>query len=188
MEAVGLVRVVGGDDVRMRQTGRRLDFLTKALDRRGLGQQAAAHDLQGDDALHQAMLGLEDDAHTAGADDAEDAIARVVRQFRRYFHDSGGRGARPLPAFVAGHRRFDEANEVVIRQPFQLAKAEFANGDVAFDVRPLFARQLAQVKGGEPVGARMRGVGGVHGEPLRRTDDWPILNKGAAGRTCFRGW
>ena len=66
--AVGLVGVVGLDNVRMIELGGGMDFALKPLDRLRTGQPFLANDLEGDDAAHLVVPGLEDCPHAALAE------------------------------------------------------------------------------------------------------------------------
>jgi hypothetical protein len=57
MQSAGLVGVIGGDDVRVVQPGRRPHFLLEALGRGRVAQQAGVDDLQGAQAFHVPVLG-----------------------------------------------------------------------------------------------------------------------------------
>ena len=63
-----LAGVVGGDDVGVFQLGRRFHFAVEPLDGPGLLHGRGREDLDGHQAFHPAVLGLEDHAHPAFAD------------------------------------------------------------------------------------------------------------------------
>ena len=74
-DAPGLVGVVGRDDVGVRQRRRRPDLPAEPPELlRGI-DGAGGQDLQGDDPIHRAVEGPEDDAHAAGAEQVQDDVA-----------------------------------------------------------------------------------------------------------------
>ncbi len=74
MNAIGLVGVEGGDDVRVRHLGDRLDLPLEAEDGGPFLRQGGGQDLQGDDPLHAEVHGLVDVPHAAPADLVEDDV------------------------------------------------------------------------------------------------------------------
>ena len=77
---IGLVGIVGGDDIRMAELGRRLHFSLEAgCCQRILGDRRRQH-LDRHDSLHAAMLGLEHLPHPARPDLVDE---RVVAQDQR---------------------------------------------------------------------------------------------------------
>ncbi len=68
VDALGLARVVGGDDVGMLQPGRGPNLAAEPADRVGRLHRLRRQDLQGHDPLHRAVAGLEDLPHPARAD------------------------------------------------------------------------------------------------------------------------
>ena len=74
MGAVDLVGIVGDDDVRMRQLSGGLDFAMETPDGVLVGEAVLADDLQGDDAAHAQLAGLEDLSHAAFAEAFQDDV------------------------------------------------------------------------------------------------------------------
>ena len=79
----GLVGVVGGDDVRVVQTGGGVDLAAEALGRARPGQMLRSNHLEGDLPAHHAMFGQPHGAHSARPELPEQPIARVAGQLRR---------------------------------------------------------------------------------------------------------
>jgi hypothetical protein len=76
--------VVVMDDVGVRKTAGGDDFAREPLDHGGIGDEAAIDHLERHDAVHEQMLRLEYRPHPADAEQAEDSVARMIRQFRRH--------------------------------------------------------------------------------------------------------
>ena len=68
------VGIVGGHHVGVGQLGDRLDFAVEAVDGIVMAEPVGADDFQGDNALHQAMAGLEDLAHAPFAEPLQQEI------------------------------------------------------------------------------------------------------------------
>jgi hypothetical protein len=69
-----LIRVVGNDDVGMRELGRRLHLAVEALDGVGVRQPFAPDQLQGHDPVHPLMPGFEDLAGRPLAETLDDTV------------------------------------------------------------------------------------------------------------------
>lgn len=72
--AVDFVSVVGDDQVRMVEGGRRADLAQEAGDRAGAIDNRLGKHLDGDAAIEIGVLGLEDDAHRAAAAELEQLV------------------------------------------------------------------------------------------------------------------
>src|SRR5262249_48904793 len=81
MHVARLLCVVSGDNMGMVETSGRLDFSVKALHCGWVRDQVFVDDLQGHRALHEPMRGLVDGSHAAAAQEFEDLVTRMVRQF-----------------------------------------------------------------------------------------------------------
>ena len=82
MASLGLVGIVGHDDVRVAQPGYRLDFALESLhERRGLGD-FAREDLDGHDTFHAAVASFEDRPHAAGPEFVEHLVVADYQVFK----------------------------------------------------------------------------------------------------------
>ena len=174
-----LFGVVGGDDVGMRQPGRRLHFLMEAVQDFGMPAQLAMDDLERDDAVHEPMLGLIDEAHAAGAEELADLIARMVAQFEGqrvgFLGALDGRGAQ-----IPDQRSLGDL--------VQRLTALLAIGDVRgdgfligrFELAPLEGRQLLMTgmfRTHAPNSEDNHGGHGEHGEIQKITNQRGIERK-----------
>jgi hypothetical protein len=93
MEALVRAHAVDRHDVGMVQAGHRLGLALEAVELARVEQGVAGQDLEGDVPAEGDLLGLVDDAHTAAADLAEDAVIPQLLQLGRprYHHRSGRR-------------------------------------------------------------------------------------------------
>ncbi len=115
MAGLGLVGVVGHHDVRMAQLRDGLHFALKALDERAILVETAGEHLEGDDAFHAPVAGLEDGAHAADAEFVEHVIVGDPQFLEPPVQDEfglvGGQQScghqRPGQALAVGDRRFD---------------------------------------------------------------------------------
>jgi hypothetical protein len=90
VQVARLLRVVGGDDIRVGQLGRGLDLAAEALQGVGVGEYGPVDHLDGNLPVHRSLLRLVDDAHAALAQLAQEAVARVVRELLRHPLRRGG--------------------------------------------------------------------------------------------------
>ena len=84
-QEVDLSRLLGierRDDVRMNELRCRLDLAPETRDRLRTPQPFGLDDFQRDSPLHQPMLGFEHGSHPAATQRPNDAVARMLRQFR----------------------------------------------------------------------------------------------------------
>src|SRR5206468_2430831 len=103
-------------------TGSRPDLLEEAGDRAGLVEQVGVNDLEGHDAVHDAVPRLVDATHPAGAEQAQDLVARVPREVR------GHGGAVDRRRAVARGRAFARVERLRIRLRLRLPRAGAAVG------------------------------------------------------------
>ncbi len=114
--AVDLVGVVGGDDVRVDELGRRPHLAQEHFLGAVGAQQVGGQHFEGDDAAHRAVFGLEDAAHAAAADLVENAVLPQQKARRAADQEALGlelgeqalfdEGAGHRPAAAAAGRQF----------------------------------------------------------------------------------
>jgi hypothetical protein len=169
----GLLGVVGGHDVRVGQAGRGPDLLAEAAHRLGPAHQRGVDDLEGDQAVHQAVPRLVDRAHAARAQARQDLVARVVRQGGR-----DRRRGRPRAPGGRGGRRPGR------RHPF--GEGHIARGGVVWAASVVRASQgEGRVIHGLPSAARCRSRRGPAGPrrytgPEQMSPNPPLCSNGTA--------
>jgi hypothetical protein len=166
MQIAGLLGVVGNNDVRVRQPGCSLHFPFEPLERGGAGYKRWVDHLQRDQPFHQPMLGFVDRTHAANADQAQDAIARMIAEGlwnlarRRWF------GWRSVFAGskTTGSSFASPDQQRVVRRCRQGIAASRTSRQVRFDRRHFRHGQLPLPIRDQGGGARVCGSRG-HGGP-----------------------
>ena len=131
MRSLRFIGIVGGDDIRMVELGGGFDFALEAGQRQPGLRLAGGKHLQGHDALHAAMFGLEDLPHATGPDQVDERVIAEDQALRLAAADRlalkagqavvSHQGIGQFPSFfraVAVRQTVDEAaNLVGTQQP-----------------------------------------------------------------------
>jgi hypothetical protein len=147
----------------MSQPGGGLHLAAKPLGQSRPIRQTAVEDLEGHHAIHEAGDRLEDDPHPSGAQDLQDAVARVAEQrcgAVRQVRGTASLGGRGIGILLPARVGAQEGRQRGFRQGVQHLAARGTVLQVALNGSRLGGRELAAVEGLE---LSQGGMGGGRG-------------------------